>query len=550
MASVFKKSFCKPLPDGAKVYKRGERLYAQWTSGGKTYRNIARRDADGTVRLVYESPTYYFRYVDAASGRRIGMNTGCKVRDMAERVMRETEAEQERIRAGIIKPEQVKAAGRARQILTDVLELYCTYQRGKRKSEKHISETKNIIKAVADYCGWQTIGDMNRAGAETYLESRLKDGVSFRTYNKNRTALVAFGSWCVRKKHLISSPFMKMERMDEDSDRRYRRRPLSADEVRAIIEAARERPFDDAARMNRSKEITTDTQHDAAFWRGWNRAMAYRLMASTGLRWNECRTLTFADVHLDKPSHIALQAVNAKARRNACIPLCADILPELVCFIRERKKMLMGDSGASIVEFPGTLDIEPLFDLPVSIAAIFKVDCATAKVKTVDESGREKIEPVKTKDESGRVVDVHSLRHFYGTELARAGVPAYRLKELMRHSTIELTSKFYLHVKTKELQGDVNLLPSTMGMMVEAQAVSGADSDGTPVCTYSAQNSCFDVQNPALSCNSGDIDGTNKIPVHTGLSANKHGDIRKKEMVPRARIELATRGFSVRCSTN
>ena len=40
-----------------------------------------------------------------------------------------------------------------------------------------------------------------------------------------------------------------------------------------------------------------------------------------------------------------------------------------------------------------------------------------------------------------------------------------------------------------------------------------------------------------------DIGGANKKNVITGVSANKHGGMSKKEMVPRARIELATRGF-------
>ena len=40
-----------------------------------------------------------------------------------------------------------------------------------------------------------------------------------------------------------------------------------------------------------------------------------------------------------------------------------------------------------------------------------------------------------------------------------------------------------------------------------------------------------------------DIGGANKKNVITGVSANKHGGMGKKEMVPRARIELATRGF-------
>ena len=537
MASVFKKTSYRPLPDGASVRKRGNAYFAQWTSGGKAYRQPVRKDADGTARLVYESTTYYFRIVCAVTGRRVLINSGCQGKAMAERVMAEHIDEQERIRAGVIKPDQMKAAGKARQTITDVLELYCAFQRAKRKSEKHIIETKNTIIMVKDYCGWQSIGDMNRAGAESYLESRLADGLSCRTHNKNRTALHAFGSWCVHKKHLVVNPFSKIERMDEEDDRRYRRRELTADEVRSIIEAARQRPFDEAAKMNRTGAITTDAEYQAAYWRGWNRAMAYRLMAATGLRWNECRTLSFGDVHLDaEPPHIELKARNAKARKNACIPLCADILPELTSFITERKMMLTGEHSASIVSFPGTFDDKPMFDLPLSIAKVFQADCAAAKVLTEDGTGRR--------------VDAHSLRHFYGTELARAGVPAYRLKALMRHSTIELTDKYYLHVRTHELQSDVNLLPSTMRNEQDAAAAEHAGNDADSFRTHSAQNPCADVPKPALSCNSGIKGGTEKNTAFTGVSANKHGISGQKKMVPRGGIEPPTRGFSVRCSTN
>ena len=78
------------------------------------------------------------------------------------------------------------------------------------------------------------------------------------------------------------------------------------------------------------------------------------------------------------------------------------------------------------------------------------------------------------------------------------------------------------------------------------------DGENTDVSfrTHSAQNSCADVQNSAFSCNSDGEQGTTENPVFTGVSSNKHGAIAEKEMVPRARIELATRGFSVRCSTN
>jgi hypothetical protein len=63
---------------------------------------------------------------------------------------------------------------------------------------------------------------------------------------------------------------------------------------------------------------------------------------------------------------------------------------------------------------------------------------------------------------------------------------------------------------------------------------------------HSSQHSCADVQNSAFSSNFDGEQGTTENPVFTGVSSNKHGAIAEKEMVPRARIELATRGFSVR----
>ena len=58
------------------------------------------------------------------------------------------------------------------------------------------------------------------------------------------------------------------------------------------------------------------------------------------------------------------------------------------------------------------------------------------------------------------------------------------------------------------------------------------------------------MQNVSYFGNMRDDDETEKDAVNTGVLANKHGIEGQKEMVPRARIELATRGFSVRCSTN
>ena len=59
------------------------------------------------------------------------------------------------------------------------------------------------------------------------------------------------------------------------------------------------------------------------------------------------------------------------------------------------------------------------------------------------------------RDEEGRVLDFHSLRHTFGTNLARAGVAPKVAQELMRHSDINLTMMTYTHVGLYDLNAAV-----------------------------------------------------------------------------------------------
>ena len=63
------------------------------------------------------------------------------------------------------------------------------------------------------------------------------------------------------------------------------------------------------------------------------------------------------------------------------------------------------------------------------------------------------------KDEWKRTVDLHSLRHTFGTLLALSGVSPRTAMELMRHSDIRLTTNIYQHLELVDTAGAVNLLP-------------------------------------------------------------------------------------------
>ena len=57
-------------------------------------------------------------------------------------------------------------------------------------------------------------------------------------------------------------------------------------------------------------------------------------------------------------------------------------------------------------------------------------------------------------------MDLHGLRHTFGTLLARSGVHPRTAMELMRHSDIGLTTKIYQRLELADTAGAVNRLPT------------------------------------------------------------------------------------------
>ena len=92
-------------------------------------------------------------------------------------------------------------------------------------------------------------------------------------------------------------------------------------------------------------------------------------------------------------------------------------------------------------------------------------------------------------DNAGRFLDFHSLRHTFGTNLARAGVAPKVAQELMRHSDVNLTLGIYSHVGISDLAGAVEKLPEFSGHAAEIKAArTGTDSVVAPVVALKTGN--------------------------------------------------------------
>ena len=88
---------------------------------------------------------------------------------------------------------------------------------------------------------------------------------------------------------------------------------------------------------------------------------------------------------------------------------------------------------------------------------------------------------ISKRDERGRTVDVHALRHTFGALLSKGGVAPRTAQAAMRHSSIELTMNVYTDPKLLDMAGAVESLPALplgagpQGMAVAARA-TGTDA--------------------------------------------------------------------------
>jgi integrase len=118
-----------------------------------------------------------------------------------------------------------------------------------------------------------------------------------------------------------------------------------------------------------------------------------------------------------------------------------------------------GQSCLPLTTVPTLSADTPLFTIPAGLVRILDRDLVAAGIARRVEvsSGKWKIDK---RDERGRTVDVHALRHTFGTLLSAAGVAPRTAQAAMRHSTIDLTMNVYTDPKLLDVAGAMDLLPA------------------------------------------------------------------------------------------
>jgi integrase len=513
MGTVFKKTFTKPLPPTAKIIvRKGQRL-AQWQDAKEKTRTAPLTAAGD--RITVEAGTYTAKYRDG-SGIVREAATGCRDESAARSILGKLERRAELVKGEVLTASEDAVIDHQTTPLAEHIAAYLDHQRAAGVTTKQIMEVRaRLLRGVRD-CGFGRLADLSATALEKRLVTQASAGMGPRTRNMYRGTWVAFANWCIAAGRLLVNPFVKVSKAAEDADVRRQRRALTEGELIRLLDMDRRRPLSDAMTVYKGPRkgeayaaLRPEVQRRLERL-GRERALIYKTLVLTGLRKGELTSITVGQVALDADTpHLILNAADEKNREGSIIALRTDLADDLRQWLadkaaalleaasnapsvqfdpedQERQKRNQSDSagreGQSCLRLSAvpTLPADmPLFTVPAGLVRILDRDLVAAgiarRVKGAD--GKVRIEK---RDERGRTVDVHALRHTFGTMLSAAGVAPRTAQAAMRHSTIDLTMNVYTDPKLLDVAGAVESLPALTlpaGNQTAANVLSATGTD-------------------------------------------------------------------------
>ena len=514
MGTVYKKTATKPIPKGAELFTKNGKRFARWKpSTGKARTAPVTTGNDGTDRIVVTVGTYLAKFRDG-SGYVCEVSTGCRDEDAARSVLGKLERRAELVKSEVITTAEAATADHLCEPFADHFAAYLLMLQAKDVSRKHLIETERLATRLARDCQFARLGDVGSQPVERWLVTRKAEGMSARTRNSYSQSLSGFCKWCVQTERIASNPLARIAKADEKTDRRRQRRAMTEAELLKLLQVARLRPLAEFGReavpVDEDETEATGKRRKRSSWTkaaltlnglqpaverarerladnpdfveklerlGRERALIYKTLVLTGLRKGELASLTVGQLELDGPMpFVILNAADEKNRQGSTIPLRRDLANDL-------RDWLSDAPNAATLKLRidrGIRDSKrPLFTVPAGLVRILDRDLLAAGIDKADERGR--------------TIDVHALRHSFGTLLSKGGVTPRTAQAAMRHSNIDLTMNVYTDPKLLDVQGALDSLPSLnldASLSTERQMVRATgtdDQDAMPDARHSVR---------------------------------------------------------------
>jgi len=529
MGTVFRKTVTRPMPAGAELFTKNGETKVRWKVKGKTKTARTTTGRDGTLRIVEETGTFLAKYRDGEGIVR-EVPTGARTRDGALTILRDLETHAEKVRCRILTPTESNVADAQRRPIADHFAAYRDHQIAKGLSKVRIANTQRRLAALANECGFGRLSDLDANSFERWLAVRTAAGMSPGNRNEYRQELVGFGNWCVKSRRILSNPFVHVPKADAKANPSRQRRSMTEAELRQLLFVASRRPLAEygrlsvaadpvdgegpAKRSNWTYAPLTAGDLDAACERardrlrnnpafvaelerrGRERALIYKALVLTGLRKGELASLTVGQLDLDaSPALLVLDAASEKNREGSTLPIRADLAADLREWLQDKAAVrqdaarnaptiridsqdgkpekrnatqLRGRQGVVCQGWSTLPPTEPLFQVPTGLIRILDRDLQAAGIPK--------------RDDRGRTLDVHALRHSFGTLLSKGGVAPRTAQAAMRHSSIDLTMNTYTDPRLLDVHAAVDALPDlplNAGMPQQCERKTGTYDDNS-----------------------------------------------------------------------
>jgi integrase len=348
----------------------------------------------------------------------------------------------EREKAGLIDPTDRERKRPLAEHLAD----FRKFKQNRGIGEKQISEVMRQLNRIVAKCKWRSIADITAGSLLDFLgdlrqpQKEGDEGLSAQTYNHYLGAAKQLTRWLVRDRRATTDPLTHLSKLNTASDRRHDRRALTHDEFARLVEAAR---------IGKSIEGIS----------GPDRAMLYVLAGWTGFRKGELGSLTKSSFRLaDNPPTVTVAAGYSKRRREDTQILHPDVVRQLREWLAGKSKLGPADLLFLISGRACGLERDTGKMIQRDLAAARKSWLEDAKTE-VERKMREESDFLCYQSHDGRFADFHSIRHFFITNLERAGISPKMAQTLARHSDIRLTLGLYTHVGLHDQTTAIEALP-------------------------------------------------------------------------------------------
>src|SRR5262249_19627910 len=142
-----------------------------------------------------------------------------------------------------------------------------------------------------------------------------------------------------------------------------------------------------------------------------------------------------------------LDAAHEKNREGNAVPIRDDLAADLHDWLADKLRRFQAEAMQTGAPIAARLPPDtPVFDVPDKLCKILNRDLRLAGIPK--------------RDDRGRVLDVHALRHTFGTLLSKGGVAPRTAQAAMRHRKIDLTMSVYTDPKLLDVRGALDALPA------------------------------------------------------------------------------------------